>query len=76
MKLSVDTLSGGRVRLGLGWQEAKYEGLGEDFHTRGARMDEAIALLRAYWGDARVDSGGRHSTRSRSSRLTRARSAR
>ncbi len=62
MNLSVDTLSGGRVRLGigLGWHEAKYEGLGEDFHTRGARMDEAIALLRAYWSDARVDVEGTH----------------
>jgi len=57
---TLDTLSGGRVRLGIGvgWQEAEYEALGEDFHTRGARMDEAIALLRAYWGDARVDFEG------------------
>jgi probable F420-dependent oxidoreductase len=57
---TLDTLSGGRVRLGIGvgWQEAEYEALGEDFHTRGARMDEAIALLRAYWGEARVDFEG------------------
>lgn len=57
---TLDTLSGGRVRLGIGvgWQEAEYEALGEDFHTRGARMDEAIALLRAYWGDGRVDFEG------------------
>src|SRR3989449_2630163 len=53
---TLDTLSGGRVRLGVGvgWQESEYEALGEDFHTRGARMDEAIAVLRACWGDARV----------------------
>lgn len=59
---TLDTLSGGRVRLGIGvgWQEAEYEALGEDFHTRGARMDEAIALLRAYWSDARVDFEGTH----------------
>lgn len=57
---TLDTLSGGRVRLGVGvgWQESEYEALGEDFHTRGARMDEAIRLLRASWGDARVDFDG------------------
>jgi probable F420-dependent oxidoreductase len=59
---TLDTLSGGRVRLGIGvgWQESEYEALGEDFHTRGARMDEAIRLLRAYWNDAQVDFQGRH----------------
>jgi len=59
---TLDTLSGGRVRLGVGvgWQESEYEALGEDFRTRGARMDEAIRLLRAYWSDAQVDFEGRH----------------
>ena len=59
---TLDTLSDGRVRLGVGvgWQESEYEALGEDFHTRGARMDEAIRLLRVYWGDARVDFEGKH----------------
>src|SRR5256886_12415604 len=59
---TLDTLSGGRVRLGVGvgWQESEYEALGEDFRTRGARMDEAIRLLRAYWTDAQVDFEGRH----------------
>jgi probable F420-dependent oxidoreductase len=59
---TLDTLSGGRVRLGVGvgWQESEYDALGEDFHTRGARMDEAIRLLRAYWGDAQVDFEGKH----------------
>src|SRR5438034_391337 len=59
---TLDTLSGGRVRLGVGvgWQEPEYEALGEDFHTRGARMDEAIAVLRACWGDAQVDVSEKH----------------
>jgi probable F420-dependent oxidoreductase len=59
---TLDTLSGGRVRLGVGvgWQESEYEALGEDFRTRGARMDEAIRLLRACWSDAQVDFAGRH----------------
>jgi probable F420-dependent oxidoreductase len=59
---TLDTLSGGRVRLGVGvgWQESEYEALGESFRTRGARMDEAITLMRAYWGETRVDFAGAH----------------
>jgi len=59
---TLDTLSGGRVRLGVGvgWQESEYEALGEDFHSRGARMDDAIRLLRAWWSDAQVDFKSEH----------------
>jgi probable F420-dependent oxidoreductase len=59
---TLDTLSGGRVRLavGVGWQKSEYEALGEDFHTRGARMDEAIRLLRAWWSEAQVDVASTH----------------
>ncbi|TMQ23707.1 MAG: LLM class F420-dependent oxidoreductase [Candidatus Rokuibacteriota bacterium] len=59
---TLDTLSGGRVRLGVGvgWQESEYEALGADFRTRGSRMDEAIALLRAYWSEAHVNVAGKH----------------
>ena len=59
---TLDTLSGGRVRLGIGvgWQESEYEAMGADFHTRGARMDEAIALMRAYWGNPQVEYSGKH----------------
>jgi probable F420-dependent oxidoreductase len=47
----VDTLSGGRMRLGvgIGWNEVEYEALGEDFHTRGRRLEEQIEVLRALW---------------------------
>ena len=57
---TLDTLSGGRVRLGVGvgWQESEYDALEEDFRTRGRRMDEAIAVMRAYWGDEQVDYQG------------------
>jgi probable F420-dependent oxidoreductase len=57
---TLDTLSGGRVRLavGVGWQESEYQALGEDFHTRGKRMDEAIRLLRAWWSEPQVDWAG------------------
>lgn len=54
---TIDTLSGGRVRLGVGvgWQESEYDALQEPFSTRGKRMDEAIDLLRAYFGEETVD---------------------
>jgi probable F420-dependent oxidoreductase len=57
---TLDTLSGGRVRLGVGvgWQESEYAALGEDFTDRGKRMDEALRLLRACWTDERVDFAG------------------
>jgi probable F420-dependent oxidoreductase len=57
---TLDTLSNGRIRLGVGvgWQESEYEALGENFKDRGKRMDEAIRLLRVWWSDARVDFGG------------------
>ena len=57
---TLDLLSGGRVRLGVGvgWQQSEYEALGEDFGNRGARMDEAIDLLRTCWRDEHVDFKG------------------
>ncbi len=57
---SLDTLSGGRVRLGVGvgWQRAEYQALGEDYDSRGRRMDEAMQLLRAYWSDEHVNFDG------------------
>jgi len=57
---TLDTLSGGRLRLGVGvgWQETEYEALGEDFSRRGRQMDESLALLRACWGDERIELRG------------------
>jgi probable F420-dependent oxidoreductase len=57
---TLDTLSGGRMRLGVGvgWQEAEYVALGEDYARRGRTMDEAIRLLRAAWADERIDERG------------------
>ena len=59
---TLDTLSGGRVRLGVGvgWQESEYAALGEDFHNRGKRMDEAIRLLRQYWSQESVSTDTEH----------------
>jgi probable F420-dependent oxidoreductase len=57
---TLDTLSGGRVRLGVGvgWQAAEYEALDVDFATRGRRMDEAIDLIRTCWGEAHIQFEG------------------
>lgn len=59
---TLDILSGGRVRLGVGvgWQASEYEALGESFASRGARMDEAITLLRTCWGESHVDLHSGH----------------
>src|SRR5688500_16669914 len=59
---TLDTLSNGRVRLGVGvgWQESEYEALGESFKNRGVRMDEAIRLLRACWTDPRIEIESAH----------------
>jgi probable F420-dependent oxidoreductase len=52
----VDMLSGGRLRLGLGvgWNPLEYEALGEDFHTRGKRMDGQIPLMQRLWSERHV----------------------
>jgi probable F420-dependent oxidoreductase len=57
---TIDTMSEGRVRLGVGvgWQESEYDALEEDFSNRGKRMDEAIRLIRSYWSDEQVDFAG------------------
>ena len=57
----VDVLTGGRLRLGIGtgWNHVEYQALGEDFHTRGRRVEEQIALLRALWTQEVVTFEGR-----------------
>jgi probable F420-dependent oxidoreductase len=56
----VDILSSGRLRLGVGvgWNQVEYQGLNEDFRTRGARMDEQVTVLRALWTQAVVTFKG------------------
>jgi len=60
----VDLLSGGRLRLGLGigWNQVEYEALGQDFSTRGRRLDEQIGLLRALWTQQSVSFAGEFDT--------------
>ncbi len=61
---AIDVLSGGRMRLGigLGWNRVEYEALGQDFHNRGRRVEEQVALLRALWTEESVDFAGRWHT--------------
>jgi probable F420-dependent oxidoreductase len=60
----VDLLSGGRLRLGVGvgWNAVEYEGLNENFHNRGVRSEEQIALLRALWAEESITFKGRWHT--------------
>ncbi len=57
----VDLFSGGRLRLGVGvgWNHVEYEALGQDFHTRGARQEEQIEVLRRLFTEPVVDFSGR-----------------
>jgi probable F420-dependent oxidoreductase len=57
----LDVLSGGRMRLGIGvgWNPVEFEALGQDFHTRGQRSAEQIAVMRALWTQEVVDFHGK-----------------
>jgi probable F420-dependent oxidoreductase len=57
----VSIMSGGRLELGVGisWNPREYEALGQDFHTRGTRLEEQITLLRRLWTEPYVSFEGR-----------------
>ena len=57
----VDLLTRGRFRLGvgLGWNAVEYEALGQDFSTRGQRVEEQVDLLRRLWTEPSVTFRGR-----------------
>jgi probable F420-dependent oxidoreductase len=59
---SLDQLSGGRVRLtvGVGWSAAEYAALGQDFHSRGQRLDEALDIFAAVWHQDPASHRGTH----------------
>lgn len=48
---TLDAISGGRLRLGIGtgWNKPEYIALNEDFHTRGRRSEAQIELMRKLW---------------------------
>ena len=58
---TLDFLSGGRLRLGIGvgWNDVEYEALGADFTVRGKRSEEQIELLRRLWTEPLVTFHGK-----------------
>ncbi len=61
---SLDVVSGGRLRLGIGigWNEVEYTALNENFRNRGKRMDEQIVLLQQLWTEPLVTFRGQWHT--------------
>jgi probable F420-dependent oxidoreductase len=57
---TVDVLSGGRLRLGVGvgWNAVEFEALGQNFSDRGRRIEEQIDLLRRLWTHELVSEAG------------------
>ena len=60
----LDVLCGGRFRLGIGvgWNEVEFTALNEDFHNRGRRSAEQIAVMQALWREPHVTFKGRWHT--------------
>lgn len=58
---TLDVLSGGRLRLGLGigWNPVEYTSLSQDFSTRGKRIEEQVEVLRLLWTQLLVKYKGR-----------------
>lgn len=61
---SLDELSGGRLRLGIGvgWNELEFTGLNENFRNRGKRSEEQVQVMQALWAHDHVDFKGRYHT--------------
>ena len=59
---TLDGIAGGRFELGigLGADRGALAGFGLDAEDRGGRFEEAIAILRAAWGDGPIQHEGRH----------------
>jgi len=56
---TLQELSGGRLKLGLGmgWHEDEFRFLGVEFRGRGRRAEEGIRLMRALWRGERSFAG-------------------
>ena len=61
---SLDELSNGRLRLGVGvgWNEVEFTGLNENFHNRGKRSEEQVQVMQALWANQHVDFKGKYHT--------------
>jgi probable F420-dependent oxidoreductase len=61
---SLDVLSNGRFRLGVGtgWNAVDYTALNENFHNRGKRLEEQVKVLRQLWTEPLVNFIGQWHT--------------
>jgi probable F420-dependent oxidoreductase len=59
---TLDRLSGGRLRLGVGvgWLEEEFDALGVPFEGRGQRTDEYVEVLRTLWAQGEASHHGEH----------------
>ena len=57
---SLAVLSGDRFRLGvgIGWNEAEFVGLNENFHDRGRRSVEQVEVMQRLWAEPHVTFRG------------------
>jgi F420-dependent oxidoreductase-like protein len=65
MATTVDVISGGRLDFGIGsgWFEPEHAAFGIPFRTaaeRCAMLDEALAVIRALWGEREASFAGHH----------------
>ena len=60
----LDVLCGGRFRLGVGvgWNEAEFIGLNENFHNRGKRSEEQVQVMQALWAAPFATLNGKYHT--------------
>jgi len=60
---TIERISGGRLRLGLGigWQKEEYAAVGVPYADRGRRLEECIEAMRALWVDGPASYDGRYS---------------
>jgi probable F420-dependent oxidoreductase len=58
---TVDVLSRGRLKvgLGLGWSQDEFDATGADFRGRGARADEFVEVLKRIWTTDPVEFEGK-----------------
>jgi probable F420-dependent oxidoreductase len=56
----LDRLSGGRFDfgVGVGWYQEETEALGYDFHDRGKRTNDGLALIKSLWTEEIVSADG------------------
>jgi probable F420-dependent oxidoreductase len=59
---TLDVVSGGRALCGVGagWLTPEWDAVGIDPSTRGARLDEAIAVVRRLWTEPTISHDGPH----------------